>query len=388
MINRLKPYAAKIIIAGIILISILEWNFASWYALFTPYGTLITFAVFVLAAASCLDIKSVIKDPVFWLMTGTTLFAFINLVIIGSNKGCILVVANFCISLYLSNVIKFSKIERIVLLSVLAFYFFYWTIDVKGYFKGYNTNYGGLILITGFACLMILSEMITDYLRKNPKKWGWLYAALEVFFIAVAFNIIAWYRSRTALIGLLVLMVMKFLPIKFITNRIVYTMFTLVATVGGVFGTLIYIGIGHLKSYVNIQLFYKDLISGREVLWKELWSAFLKQPVTGIGSSYVVKTDFMNGMLEVHNGMLDILIVHGIIVFIPIALLFTKRLLERRTVVADNRINKMVFAAIICMMVTSYFENYIIVQPFNLVLFSLIAILGCNSEQPENGALN
>lgn len=380
MIERLRPHAAKIIIAGIILITTLEWNFAEWYAVFTPYGTLITFTVFVLTSISCLDIKATIKDPVFWLMVGTAAFALLNLFIIHSNKGCILVILNTCASLYLMNKISFTKIEKYVVLGLLAFYFFYWTIDVKGYFKGYNTNYGGLILITGFACLMVLSEFFTTYLRENPKKWGWVYIPVEIFFIVVAFRIIAWYRSRTALIGLIVLLALKFIPIGIIKNKAVYILLTLIATVGGVLTSLAYIGLGKLKEYINLQLFYKDLISGREVLWKELWGAFIKSPITGIGSSYQVKTDFMFGMLEVHNGMLDILIIHGIIVFIPICLLLTKRILERKEAVCDNRINKMIFAAIICMMVTSYFENYIIVQPFSLALFSLLSMLNGTQE--------
>lgn len=371
--EKRKNIANYILMATIFIITTLEWHFAEWYGKFTPYGTLIMFAGLSLALLFYVDLRIAIKDPVFIMLGAVFAIAVINLFIIGSNKGCILVVANMSVMLYLANKVNFTKKQMIVTLCYLAFFFFYWTIDVKGYFKGYNTNYGGLILITGFACLMVISEYITDYLRENKNWKGFIYAIIEVFCIALAFNIISWYRSRSALIGLIVLLLIKFIPMKLISNKILYFLFTLLGTVGGVLVSILYIFLGRLKETINLTLFYKDIISGREILWSELWGAFLKMPLTGIGSAYEVKTDFMNGMLEVHNGMLDILIVHGVIVFIPICLLFTKRLLTNRESVASSRISKAAFAAIIAMMATSFFENFIIVQPFTIVLLVLFA---------------
>lgn len=362
-----------ILIGSLLIISTLEWHFAEWYGMFTPYGTLIMFVSLSAALLLYNDVVGLMKDPVFWLICGTVIFAFINLLILDSNKGCILVVANMSIVLYLSNKLKFTKGQMHFILSYLALFFFYWTVDVKGYFKGYNTNYGALILITGFACLMVLSEIFTDYLRKKNDKRGYLYVALEMFFIALAFNIISWYRSRAALVGLIVLLFIKFIPLKIMNNKVVYYILSLFGTLGGIAVSLIYIAFGNLKESVNLTLFYKDLISGREVLWSELWNAFIQRPITGIGSSYVVKTEWMDGMLEVHNGMLDIMIVHGVIVFIPIFLLFTKRLFDNRVVASESRINKACFGALICMMATSFFENFIIVQPFTLVILFLLA---------------
>lgn len=380
MISKRQNIGNIILMIAVLAITTLEWHFSTWYALFTPYGTLITFVALVAATLCYVDIKDMVKDPVFWLIAGTSAVALMNLFIIKSNKGCILVILDMGIVLYLANKVRLTKKQTLITLCYMAFFFFYWTVDVKGYFKGYNTNYGGLILITGFACLMIISEYITKYLREHPSKYNKLYILVELFFIALAYNIIAWYRSRTALIGLITLLLIKFTPVKIITNKVVYTLISIFGTIGGVITSLVYIGFGHLKGVIDIQLFYKDLVSGREVLWEELWQEFMKSPLTGIGSSYVVKTDFMEGMLEVHGGFLDILIVHGIIVFIPLFMLFTKRLLDKRNIVSDNKINKAVFAAIICMLITSFFENFIIVQPFTLVILLLFAQLNVEEE--------
>lgn len=382
--EKRRNIANYILMAAILLITTLEWHFAEWYGKFTPYGTLIMFACLSVMLLLYVDLREAFKDPVFIMICVTFIIAVINLFIVRSNKGCILVVANMLIMLYLANKVRFTKTQMLITLCYMAFFFFYWTVDVKGYFKGYNTNYGGLILITGFALLMVVSEYITAYLRVKRELKGWIYAALELFFIALAFNIISWYRSRTALIGLIVLLMLKFLPVKFITNKIVYTLITLFGMLGGVGVSVLYILLGRLKESINLTLFYKDIISGREILWSELWGEFLKMPLTGIGSAYEVKTDFMEGMLEVHNGMLDILIVHGIIVFIPICLLFTKRLIDNRDRVASDKIKKAAFSALIAMMATSFFENFIIVQPFTLVLLVLFAEMNGRNEGEVN----
>lgn len=381
VINKKQNIGNYIILATIFIITTLEWHFADWYGRFTPYGTLITFMGLVIASLFYLNIKNTIKDPVFYLCIFTALFALFNILKIGSGKGCLLVVLDMLLILYLANKVSFTVIQKYIFLGYIAFFFFYWTIDVKGYFKGYNTNYGGLILISGFACLMIITEIAKEKIRSLNKKWAMILAYVAEFvFIVIGYSIISWYRSRTALMGYIILLLLKYLPLKFVTNKIMYCLFTMLGTIGGVIVPFVYIFLANFLNKLNVQLFYKDLVSGRELLWSELISAFLKTPITGIGSSYVVKTDFMNGMLEVHNGMLDILIVHGVVVFIPICLMLTKRLLDKRNFASDMNMNKIVFASIICMLVTSFFENFIIVQPFSLIIFCLIVLLNGDAQ--------
>ena len=103
--------------------------------------------------------------------------------------------------LYLLDKIDFTRRQTFVFLAYTAFFFFYWTIDVKGYFKGYNTNYGGLILITGFAALMIImqvfnGELVEKYYaltaefgkaegRRGFIKRFFYYPVVYLFFIAL-----------------------------------------------------------------------------------------------------------------------------------------------------------------------------------------------------------
>lgn len=377
------------IIAGILIITTLEWHFFDMYQAFTRYGTLITFVCLAGAFFCYVNIKDALKDKLFWLMVVTDIVTLINLFILKSNKGCLLIVVDFMLILYLADKMDFTVKESYFILAYVAFFFFYWTIDVKGYFKGYNTNYGGLILITGFAFLIVLLQAFNDALIKKywafygelgkaegTKSWCkryWWYVFVYLFFVALAFNIISWYRSRTALMGLLVLLAILLIPKRIIMQKAIYNFICVMATLGSVIISGLYILVGNMSGG-DVQLFYKDIISGRNEIWSELWSAFLESPVTGIGSSYKMKLEFMEGMLEAHSALMDILVIHGIIVFVLVCGMLLYRLIKLRDKLDDSNMGKAVFAAIICILVTGFFENYYIVQPFSLIFLCLLAI--------------
>ena len=379
-----------IIMVAIFVITTLEWHDYGLYQASTRYGTLITFVALAGVFLCYVDLKDAIKDKFFWVMVATDLVAFINLLVIHSNKGCILVVADMMLILYLADKVEFTRRQSFITLAYVAFFFFYWTIDVKGYFKGYNTNYGGLILITGFAFLFVILQVVTDklmfeygqYVGEYDKSLGkrywikryWWYIPLYLFLIALAFNIISWYRSRTALMGLIALLVISLMPRRVLANKSMYTLITILSTFGAILVSLLYILLGKLSSGDGIQLFYKSVISGRNEIWSELWNAYLAQPITGIGSSYKMKLDFMEGMLEAHSAMMDILIVHGLLVFIPLCVMFIIRILGMREQTGNSAVGKIIFAALVCILITGFFENYYIVQPFSLILLSLFAI--------------
>lgn len=383
-----------LIMAGIFVITTLEWHFYDWYQTFTKYGTLITMVVLIGVFFCYVDIKAALKDKFFWVMVATDAIALINLIIIGSNFGCILVVIDLMLILYLADKIEFSKRQSFVTLIYVAFFFIYWTVDVKGYFKGYNTNYGGLILITGFAFLMILMQIaneklgfrygafVGEYGKSEGFKYWWKrffwYPFLYLFLIALAFNIISWYRSRTALMGLIALLVILVCPARVVSKKTLFYVVSVLSTAGAIMFAGLYIFLGSLSNGEGIQLFYKSVISGRNEIWNELFNAYLSHPITGIGSAYKMKLDFMEGMLEAHSAMLDILFIHGILVFIPVCGMLIYRLIGLRQQVEKSTVGKMIFAAIICMLVTGFFENYYIVQPFSLMLLSLFALKSDN----------
>ena len=169
-------------------------------------------------------------------------------------------------------------------------------------------------------------------------------------------------------------------------NRVFYVLVTLGTTIGAVLFSLLYICLGAMKDTFRIRIFYKDIISGREEVWSVLWSAFLKQPVTGIGSSYDIQLDWLNGMFEVHNGLLDILVVHGTAVFAVTIVLMVKRFLELHEFSVSSPLNKCAMAGVFAMMMPAFMENYIIVPPYSLILLILIGMVRKNEiEEKQYG---
>ena len=200
-----------------------EWHLYSWYQAVAPYGTVISSIGLAVALFCYVDVKEMLRDPAFLLMCAADVIALINLFLVGSGKGAILTAADFLLILYLSNKIELSNKQVIISMCYIGFFFIYWTVDVKGYFKGYNTNYGGLILISGFVFAIYAFEYLRYYLVriKGVKNAKWL-ILITLFFFAWGYNIIAWYRSRCALLGLIAFAILMIIPLKVWKNRAFY----------------------------------------------------------------------------------------------------------------------------------------------------------------------
>ena len=364
------------ILASVFILTTLEWHFYTWYQATAPYGTLIASLGLLVALFCYVDIKEMVKDPAFLLMAGADAIALINLFVIGSGKGAFLTAADFLLILYLANKIHLPRKWIIISASYIGFFFIYWTVDVKGYFKGYNTNYGGLILISGFFFAIYILEYLRYYLYevKGKERAKWL-ILVTLFFFAWGYNIIAWYRSRCALLGLIAFAILMLIPVKVWKNKAFYLFVTLATTVGSILFTLLYVWLGYMKDVFRIRIFYKDIISGREEIWSDLWGAFIKQPITGIGSSYEIRLDWLKGLFEVHNGLLDILIVHGIAVFVVTIAFLIKRFLELHEAACSSHLNKCAMAGAFSMMLPAFMENFIIVPPFSLIFLIMIALV-------------
>ena len=373
------------ILVSVFVLTTLEWHFYTWYQAVAPYGTLIATAGLLIALFCYVDIREMLKDPAFLLMAGADAVALINLFLLGSGKGAFLTAADFLLILYLANKIRLSRKWFIISACYIGFFFIYWTVDVKGYFKGYNTNYGGLILISGFFFTIYILEYLRDHLCNVKGKQGarWL-ILVTLFFFAWGYNIIAWYRSRCALLGLLAFAFLMLIPVKIWKSKIFYLLVTLATTIGSVLFSLLYVWLGYMKDTFRIRIFYKDIISGREEIWSELWGAFMKQPVTGIGSSYEMRLDWLNGLFEVHNGLLDILIVHGVAVFAVTIVFLIKRFLECHEAGCSSHLNKCAMAGVFAMMLPAFMENYIIVPPFSLIFLILI----CEVKQGDGSSVH
>lgn len=362
------------LIAACVIQTLALWNEYVWYEAVAPYGTLISFVFLCVTFACYVRPTKAIKDPYFYAVVVACVVAGVNLIVIGSGKGAFLTAADVLIVSYLADKIRLGRAQMWVIGIYTGFYFYYWTFDVKGYFKGYNTNYGGLVLITGFVFAITALTAFREKLKDTEKGGARFLSAFILFMFAWGYNIIAWYRARCALLGLVVFAILFLVPEKIWKNKVFYTILTLGATLGAIAVSLLYVWLGKYAKQFDIRIFYKDIISGRDAIWADLWGAFLKHPVTGIGSSYKINVDWMDGMFEVHNGLLDILIVHGIIVFAITVVILIERLLKLREGSASGPVSRSAVAAVFALLAASFMENFFIVPPFLLLVLVLIAI--------------
>ena len=362
------------LVASVVILTVLLWNEYGWYEAVTPFGTLITLAFLMVTFFCYVPVKEAVRDKYFWLMASGALIAGINLIVIGSGKGAWLTATDLLLVIYLCDRIRMSKAFVWFISAYTGFYFFYWTFDVKGYFKGYNTNYGGLVLITGFVFAITALVLFYERLKENVKNGACFILAFTVFCFFWGYNIIAWYRARCALLGLVVFVILALLPRRVWKNKVFYTLLTLFGTLGAIAVSLLYVWLGKYSDSISIRIFYKDVISGRDTIWTDLWGAFVRSPLTGIGSSYTINVDWMGGMFEVHNGLLDILIVHGIVVFAITIVLFIQRLLTLREKAGESNVAKIAMAGAFAMLSASFMENFFIVPPFLCCTLVLIAI--------------
>ena len=186
---------------------------------------------------------------------------------------------------------------------------------------------------------------------------------------------IVWLRARCAWVGLLVFAVLFFVPRGIFKKKGLYKLLLLFSTIGAILFAAAYIVMSGLGVDFYMPFMYKRFLSGRELIWFELAGAYLRNSLTGIGSSYEMKVYYMEGGLEVHNGLLDILIIHGTVCFCLVIYFLWRRLRGIREVASQNKLAKTAMAGIFSMLVASFFENYFIVAPYSMIFFYLFLII-------------
>ncbi len=336
------------------------------YEAIAPFGTLIFFfgLILIYFMSTGFSLKPVIKKD-FVSLSGiaAVIIAPANLLILSSGLGAMFII--FDLVLLLTLVIRRSlslsgRMKRILSFLTAALMLFWYPV-IRWDF-GFNMV--GLV----FLILLIFGELIMEYVKNDMELPYLKYVQILFFFTSVLLAIC--YQARSAALSMAVFGI-AFLLMPFIAEKkpLKY-IWILIFTLGSIGFTLILPLMGQ-KGW-NLRILYKDTLSGRELIWAELWSEFLKRPLTGIGSSYQMKSFFM---FEVHNGLFDILTVHGILVFICIFYLLFKALksLFSRDLIfcADKRI---AFSGIYALLFASFFENCFIVTPYSLVFFILLLI--------------
>lgn len=332
------------------------------YAAAAQYASLTASAAFLALFFSCRNPFRCFweRDAEFLLMAAADIFTLASLFIIHSNKGALLTVVNLLFAVYLADKVHFTKRQMEILTGCGAVFLIPWFAFVKW---EYNFNMAGLV----FMMITILGILFLELAGKRHGlsyvKWiqGLLYAAGTLYTIL--------YHSRCAMAGMAVFGIFLLFGRTIQKYKMVRRIFIILATAGSIVFTLFYVWLGSLS--VDITFLYKDILSGREKIWSELWQALMEMPVTGIGSSYQMKSFFI---FEVHNGLFDILAVHGIPVFLVVIVLLIRKMLLCPDAEKSPE-GRIADAGMFAMLFASFFENFFIVPPYLLVFFFLFTLV-------------
>lgn len=275
--------------------------FQSWL----KFDIIIAFTIFGLQILSYCDIKKIVTfhDKEMNMIFVISAVTGVCLILSKSRIGAFFTVFNYCILWYLSDKWYWSKIQLAAVSGTLFMIFIKWLIFP---IPGFNPN--GIGTVTVFSMFSIVA--MVDYLIKNKR----ICLSVQAICILLSLQQVVKYRGRGTLLCLLVYIIIRFfIPRQLWLKRNLYKLFCFMVTLGSIVFVFVYTAVWAItKTELNISIFHKNLYSGREEIWYEVWNIFKQQPLIGTGSNLILESW---PVVNIHNAMYDILIVHGVIVF-------------------------------------------------------------------------
>lgn len=334
-----------------------------FYEMTGKYATLITFLLLALLAFINIDLKKAEKSEKLEILLFfiTAVVTAANLLIIKSGKGAFFVPVDMALMLLLLPKLEMTDLMRRVTAGSASLLMIWWYAYIHW---EYGFNMAGLLYIIIF----MTGEIFAEYMKNDYDLEYMGYVQTGLFFTTLLLTIC--YHARSAAVCVIIYaLIWKLLP--FLSERkLLYRFLIAAATVGSIIFTVFYMLLGKLG--INVTILYKDILSGRQDIWAELWEAFFKSPLTGIGSSYELKSFFI---FEVHNGLFDILTVHGVVVFALVLFLLVRRLNETADTPFSYRPDcRLAIAGVFTLLFASFFENGFIVPPYNIVFMTLLLL--------------
>lgn len=227
IIKDKKRIGNIILFLTLLYIMMSEWNFYEWYLKFSPINLYYMGGGLIFSLLLYIE-KGWERKPIVWIALVCDVMALVVAAISVAPIMLFCFVFSVSTSFILCEEVQFSKRQFILVMVLIGIFFVYWTVDVKGYFKGYDVSYGALILLCGFmACIYIL-----EYLRfiLNKKNENFIVIGnksnaivlVELVAIVIGIKIILWYQSTHALLGMFLFLAVILLPRKVISNRLFY----------------------------------------------------------------------------------------------------------------------------------------------------------------------
>ncbi len=344
------------------------WTFPLFYHYTEKFNTLIIFIALAILLFNNINILEKIraKEKMLIALALTVLIAFANLFIIGSNKGCILILADFLMIWYLGPELEFSEKQKKTLEVFFLIMFASWFVYDRAF--SYNSNTGATVTVFTLLGAMILLTKLTS----KKEIYG--------FFIVIAMmrtvTLVLWHLARGAFIALFLFILFYYIvPAKWWEKRKAFTALSVFATVGSLAFVAFYVALASTGFNMQLPFFYKSIFSGREQIWMEVWDILKGSLLTGIGSGRQLKSFFEYNM---HNAMYDIFAVHGVIVLAGSLFIILKRLRQIQAGVKHTDQTKIcAIAALFAIFIESFIDMDLMWADYSpLLLFLVVEAFG------------
>lgn len=305
------------------------------------------------------------KEKEFFLLCIGVLLSGINIIIIKSNIGAFFTITNFLLILYLADKhIVFDKIQIGVIAFSSFLILFYWLFINKEVYENIfaNPNRASLYIFIHF-CVFLCCGV---YLLSSTFSFPVWYYHIGLFVIAfITAMRIQSLQCRGILLAITVWTITYYLLPK--KN---YTISLIIGA--SLFMPIVYVLLWKSGLVDSLIVFGKRFASGRDIIWYEFFNAFIKYPITGIGSDFdrTVPNLYLK---EVHHALLDLLFVHGIPVFLIVLYLLYKRIQEVITC-SSVLVRAVCLASIYGIITAGSFENFYIVSPYNALFLVILVI--------------
>ncbi len=281
------------------------WTFPWFYHVTEIYNTLIIAIILIVLFFNNIDWIQALRrgDKRLIALAAAVGAALVNLVVIGSRLGSILIIADFLLIWYLAANMSFTRAQMKALEIFFLLMFASWFVYDRAF--SYNSNTGATVTVfTLFGAMALLTEA-----EEKREVFGYF----TVISFVRTLMLVLWHLARGAFLALfLFILFYYFAPEALWRSKAAYRLLCIFVTLGSLVFVAFYVAVGSSGFNMQLPFFYKNIFSGREQIWLEVWDILKGSLLTGIGSGRALKSFFE---YNIHNAMYDILAVHGIVVF-------------------------------------------------------------------------
>jgi len=333
-----------------------------------PNMALAAFIILALQILAHCDVKTIIclKDREANFIAIIGILTIICLLLAHSNPGAFFSVINLCLLWYLSD--KWSWNQKQIFFMGVVYLCLYavWIYNPMLFGDRTNTNVTGTVSVF----LMLTLICCIRFLFPN-RKWTIM---LEIILVFLSFRKLFIFHGRGSLVALSLYVVLRLLIFSTLWQKErLYKLLCYILTLGSLFFVFIYTALWKIAgSDVTFTLLGKSLFSGREKIWYEVWTYFKSQPFIGIGSNVELQSWFEYNL---HNALYNILITHGIIVFILVIVFMLRKMLLLYSKYSQYSLFIPVLSGVFAIYMGSFFEMDLIWFPEFLVWTFMLVVL-------------